>query len=364
MSIERLIVDDFRNLQGIDVELGPRFNLFLGRNGAGKTAMLEAAFYLGRGRSFRSGVVSELIRHGTPGFVLQGSVLSESGAPRSVGVSRLRSGESRFQVDGAPINRIGVLTALVPTQVVTGSVAELIEGPPRLRRGWIDWLLFHVEPGFSEQFRRLQIALRQRAAVLKEIREHRASVALLDPWDRELTDVGNVISAFRARRLGELAPLVLDSVRELGLDIEVHLELWRGWRRDAELGDELAQRRQRDAQLGHTTAGPHKADVAIRTSDGLGRREFSRGQGKLLSMAMILAGFDVLRSERSIVGTLLLDEIASDLDEDGLRGLLRAVERRPIQVLASAVRVPEHGIFSHPEKHITFHVERGQVRTA
>lgn len=362
MSIDRLLVEDFRNLQGVDLELGPRFNLFIGRNGAGKTAVLESAFYLGRARSFRPGVISDLVRHGAAGFLLEGSVSSEGGAPRRIRIAKSRTGEGLLQLEGQSVSRVAALTALAPTQVVTGSVAELIEGAPGRRRGWLDWLLFHVEPGFPEQFRRLQVALRQRSAALRGIRERRMPESLLDPWDREISDLGHRIRDARDRRLKQVASVLGEAFGELGLEFSVELELMPGWRRERSLAEELVQRRPRDLQLTQTTIGPHRADVVIRSSAGLGRREFSRGQGKLVAMAMILAGFDVLRAERSVVGTLLLDEVASDLDRNSLRAVLMAIEARPIQVLASAVETPTEGSFRKPENHVTFHVERGRVQ--
>ena len=362
MSIERLIVEDFRNLQGVEVELGPRFNLFVGRNGAGKTALLESAFYLGRARSFRSGVLSELIRHGASGFLLQGAVASESGAPRIIRVAKARSGEALFQLDGRPANRVGALTSLVPTQVVTGSVGELIEGPPGRRRGWLDWLLFHVEPGFPEQFRRLQVALRQRSAALREIKERRMPETLLDPWDREISLLAREIRELRDKRLVQLSAALAKSLAQLELEFTIELEQNPGWRRERSLEEELLQRRARDLHLLQTTVGPHRADVLVRSSLGLVRGEFSRGQAKAIALGMILASFDVLAAERSVVGTLLLDEVASDLDQSRLSAVYRAIEARPIQVLASAVEQPRERGLRHPENPVTFHVERGRVR--
>ena len=364
MSIERLFVDDFRNLQGVDLELGPRFNLLVGRNGAGKTAILESAFYLGRGRSFRAGVTGDLIRRGAPGFLLEGSVKGEGGAPRGVRVARTRSGDTSWLLDGAQVARLGVLTALVPTQVVTGSVGELIEGSPGRRRGWLDWLLFHVEPGFPDQFRRLQVGLRQRSAALKEIREQRLPETLLDPWDREISVLAREIRDLRDKRLAQLSAALAESLVQLDLEFALELEQSPGWRRERSLEEELFQRRTRDIQLLQTTVGPHRADVLVRSSMGLGRGEFSRGQAKAIALAMILASFDVLAAERSVVGTLLLDEVASDLDQSRLSAVYRAIEARPIQVLASAVEPPRERSFGHPENPVTFHVERGRVRRA
>lgn len=362
MSIERLFVDDFRNLQSVELELGPRFNLLVGRNGAGKTAILESAFYLGRGRSFRPGVSGDLIRHGAPGFLLEGSIRSEAGVPRGVRVAKSRVGEGVFLLDGRQVPRLGILTALIPTQVVTGSVGELIEGAPSKRRGWLDWVLFHVEPRFPEQFRRLQIALRQRAAALREVRERRLAEPLLEPWDREICELAVEIRQLRDKRLAQLNGALSKALGQLELEFGIELELSPGWRRDRALEEELFQRRSRDVQLGQTTVGPHRADVHVRSSIGIGRREFSRGQGKLVSMAMILASFDVVAQERAVIGTLLLDEVASDLDQGSLSAVFRALEVRPIQVIASAVASHQEGGFRHPENLVTFHVERGHVR--
>ncbi|MGA0838910.1 MAG: DNA replication/repair protein RecF [Pseudomonadales bacterium] len=361
MSIDRLVVDDFRNLREVELRLGSRINLFVGPNGAGKTALLEAAFALGRTRSFRSVAPVDLIRNGAASFLVRGRVRSESGAPRELQVTRSRNGEVVCQVDGVLVHRISSLTELLPTRVVTGTVGELVEGAPANRRAWLDWLLFHVEPGFPDLYRRLQLALRQRGAALQGLGRGGGSSAALDPWDLELAQTGTLVAEARERWLVPSSKAVQSVLQEVGLSIQIELGLAQGWAAGSSLIDQLIARRARDVGSGHSSVGPHRADVVIRTTDGLGRKELSRGQAKLIAMAMILGGFDVYRSSRALGGALLLDEIASDLDQSNLRAVLNAVERRSLQVMATAVDIPRSGIFKESANVVTFHVERGHV---
>lgn len=173
MSLRRLEVRDFRCIAATDLEFDGRCNLISGANATGKTSLLEAIFFLGRGRSFRTARNETLIRKGAEELLLTGRF--EAGESiRPVGVRYSREGfEAR--AGGNRIGSLAELASILPVQAIDPEVHRLVEDGPQERRRYLDWGVFHVEPRFVEQWRRYQRALKQRNAALRLKRRNRWS---------------------------------------------------------------------------------------------------------------------------------------------------------------------------------------------
>ena len=133
----------FRCLDSVELALGPRFNLISGANASGKTSVLEALAYLGRGKSFRGASTANLTQHGKEDFVLFGEVERAQGKI-NVGVRNGREG-LEVRVGGESVSGAAALAEALPLQVIDPEVHNLIAGGPELRRRFLDWVAFHVE---------------------------------------------------------------------------------------------------------------------------------------------------------------------------------------------------------------------------
>ena len=146
----------FRCLKIADLEPDPRYNLIYGGNASGKTSLLEAIAYLGRGRSFRGAPTENLIRHGSNEFVLFGR--TDVGArAATMGVKNSRSG-LEIHIDGDRIPTAAGLAEVLPLQIVDSDVHDLGAGGPEGRRRFTDWIAFHVEHGYLDYWRRFRRA--------------------------------------------------------------------------------------------------------------------------------------------------------------------------------------------------------------
>ena len=340
---------DFRCLKSAELKLDPHYNLIFGPNASGKTSLLEAIAYLGRGRSFRGAPTQNLVRHGATEFVLFGN--ADTGAREAaVGVRNSRDG-LEIHIDGDKVASAAGLAEVLPLQVVDPDIHNLIAGGPEERRRYVDWIAFHVEHGYLEHWRRFRRALKQRNAALKE----NASADALAGWDKELTETGREVHEARLRVLDITRPALEETGASL-LGSAVHVEYQQGWSTDKSLAKALAAGIDRDRQLGATQAGPHRADLKLLYDERQARRLVSRGQQKLLACALILAATEVVQShiERSLL--LLLDDPAAELDSDSLTRLMAAVVALGCQVIATSLD-PDPVLF--PEPPTTFHVEQG-----
>ncbi|HEX4269565.1 MAG TPA: DNA replication/repair protein RecF [Steroidobacteraceae bacterium] len=355
MILGELTLRDLRCIEQAELSLHPGHNLIWGGNGSGKTSLLEGIFLLGRGRSFRTRNSERLVRHGQERLVVFGR--TESSGPEStgfvhaVGVEVDRKEGTRARIDAAPVGSLADLSHVFPVQVIDPEIHKLIEEGGRRRRRWLDWAVFHVEPRFADWWVRYGRAVRQRNAAL---RERSGSVRA---WDVEVAAQGERISEARRNVVEQMQPYWREVVA--GLDCPVgELQYFRGWGAQHSLAEALEASRTRDELRGLTHSGPHRADVLIRVGGRLAREVLSRGQQKLMAVALTLAQLRLLKGMSGTTPTLLLDDPAAELDADHLGYFVREIAPLGCQLVITSLH-PETQAFGTADR--VFHVEQGRV---
>jgi DNA replication and repair protein RecF len=352
LSLVSFKCSDFRCLESIDLAFSPGNNLIYGPNASGKTSILEAVAYLGRGRSFRGASTRELLRHGQDEFVVFGK--ADLGTRQaSLGV---RNGKGGLEVrtDGEKRQSAALLAEALPLQVIDPEVHELVAGGPEKRRRFIDWIAFHVEQGYLETWRRYRRALKQRNAALRG----GAAAAALTSWDQEMVGLGQGVDAARRRMLEVVGP-ALEDVGEALLGSSVSIDYRQGWPADQSLAECLSGSVDRDIQLASTQCGPHRADLKLIYDERQARKLVSRGQQKLLACALILAATEVVQAHLEKPLLLLLDDPAAELDTDSVASLMGAVEKLGCQVIATTLDRNQPLFSAQPR---LFHVEHGVIQ--
>ncbi len=348
MSLAELRIDNLRCIEAASLDFSSDLNLIAGENGAGKTSILEAIFLLGRGRSFRTRTTERLIRHGQAALTVFGRTHGQPAKAAGIEVSR---DGSRARINGENVQTLLELSGVLPVQVIDPEIHKLIEQGPERRRRWLDWLVFHVEPSFGSHWARYQRALKQRNAALK------AGVGNVSSWDAVLVEAGELITSSRQSALRLLEPH-LDRLFGAFSGLAVHLGFLSGWGADRTLEEQLRLNLERDRERGLTHSGPHRADVDLRIKGRAAREVLSRGQQKLTAVAMIVSQLQLLRIERGVAATLLLDDPAAELDAKNLQRLFDELTSLRCQMIATSL-TPETALFQAPKA--TFHVEQGRV---
>jgi DNA replication and repair protein RecF len=356
MSLAELRLEDVRCLRSAALELHPRLNLITGDNGLGKTSLLEAIYLLGRGRSFRTRHTEQLIRHGESKLLVFGRWISPAAIAgteigHAIGVSYHRREGIQARIDASPITSLAQLSAIFPVQVIDPGIHRLVEEGPLHRRRWLDWVVFHVEPGFILHWQNYNRALRQRNAALKIDADP-------TPWDSELIRLGEILTVSRARLMEALQPFWLASLRDLDA-IPASLSFFAGWSREQTLAECLGMHRAGDRERGSTTYGPHRFDVVLKLQTHPVREVVSRGQQKLLGAAMALTMSRYLSEVTGDTPALLLDDPAAELDPLHTEQLLAAVSNLGGQLVVTALR-PKDTPLGAPDR--VFHVEQGGVK--
>ncbi len=351
MPLGSFRAERFRCLQAVELELDPGANLFIGPNASGKTSLLEAAFFLSRGRSFRTRRRESLIAQGADGFLLAGQTSTSSGAvPLGVRATR---GETEWHAAGALANGIADLAEQFPAQVIDPEVHKLLEEGPGRRRRFLDWGVFHVEPTFLSIWRRYHLALRQRNAALKQD----AGDDDLAAWEQELGNSGEALASQRDAYLTRLAE-PLAAIGDALLGQAITLTHHRGWNADEPLLMALSSDRRRDRRYKATQAGPHRGDVVVQVAGRPAKDHVSRGQQKLVAAGLMLAQLELQEQEKPGRSALLLDDPAAELDGENLMRLMKLVRKVPAQLWVTSLK-PEIADLVRDAR--MFHVEQGRV---
>jgi DNA replication and repair protein RecF len=353
MSLGRLDIREFRCIESADLEFDARCNLIGGPNASGKTSLLEAIFFLGRGRSFRAPHNQALIRKGARDLTLAGR-LESALAVRPLGV---RYGRDGFEAKaaGERLSSLAELASVFPVQSIDPEIHRLIEEGPHERRRYLDWGVFHVEPRFVDQWRRYQRVLKQRNAALRA----ESPIEVVRAWDPELVEAGHALAGLRRRYLASLA----DAVRTTGermVGAPIELTLQDGWAADETLQAALDNAWERDRLRGTTLIGPHRADLRIKLGGHAARHHVSRGQQKLIAAAMLLGQLHCDAALGSPTAAVLVDDPAAELDFPNLGRLVAELVDLPAQLFVTALNpsVPAFERLPEPRR---FHVEHGRI---
>ncbi len=323
MRAVQLTLRDFRSHEAADVRLGPGLTVIAGRNGAGKTNLLEALYFACTGRSCRTANEREVVRFGAELTRLE--LRCEDALGRHEITVGFKPGEAkRLRADGAPVDNLTGVEARPLVAVFLPDRLELVLGAPSLRRAHLDQVVAALWPGRAGTRRAYSAALAQRNALLSSIRAGRASRASLPAWDAELARHGVALMADRAATVERLRPRFAEHAAGLGLEGKAELQ-YKPRATDA-LAAELAERHDSDLERGFTGHGPHRDDLAFRREGRELRSYGSRGQQRLGLLALLLAEREELASERGSAPLLLLDDVMSELDatrRERLTSLLR-----------------------------------------
>lgn len=354
MPLRRIRITALRCLEEVELDLHPQRNYIFGPNGAGKTSLLEGIFLLGRGRSFRTRQIRRLVRRGSEGLAVFGTVVREDGVTQRLGVA-YRSGHLEKKIDGNEAAGMAELARVLPVHALDPSMHALVEGGPSERRRFLDWGVFHVEQGYLESWKRYRRVLSHRNAALKS----GCTDGELRPWSVALAEAGEAVDASRRRYLDLLTPSVADFGRRL-LARPLTLRYRRGWTDEEGLEATLVSLTDRDRENGNTEAGPHRAELVLLLDDRRAQDEASRGQQKLTAAALVLAQVAVesaLHPGRSVV---VIDDPAAELDGQSVERLLGALDELKAQLVLTAL-APEQ--LPESPDHPVFHVEHGRVHT-
>lgn len=326
MHLRRLWVSEFRSYGSVDLELPTGLCALVGRNGEGKSNILEAVAYLSTLESFRGAPTEALVRTGAPTAVVRGEVVHD-GREQLIEAEINRTGRNRVLLNRQRVSRSRDLLDALRVTVFAPDDLELLKGGPQVRRQFLDRALVLERPPLDAVRAEFERAVRQRNALLKQARGRLddAAAVTLDVWDMKLVAAGDELVRLRTDLCDRLSPVVTGAYRDIaGEAAEVVLTYDAPWR-PAGLAAAMAAARDDDVRRGVTTVGPHRDELAVHL-DGLpSRTHASQGEQRALALALRLGVHRLVTTRTGTPPVLLLDDVLSELDHDRSAALLAAL---------------------------------------
>lgn len=332
MPISQLYIHQFRNIAAATLTPSPAFNFVVGGNGSGKTSFLESIYLLGHGRAFRHLHANRIIQHNQSQLAVHAKIqLGDTFT--TIGVAKNRNGDSQFKINQDDKVKTADLAQVLPLQLITPEGFDLLTGGPKYRRAFLDWGCFHQFPDFFWIWNQLRRLVKQRNALLR----HTQSYAELRHWDQALIETAMQLSQFRRTYLTHIVPELVKTVQLFLPEYEFDCQYYPGWDDSKSYAALLCSHYERDKLMAYTVFGPHKADLQLKCGHIAASDLLSRGQLKLLVCALRLAQGEFYTKQTGRSCLYLIDDFASELDENKRILLAKRLKATRAQVFITAI---------------------------
>ena len=320
MTLDRLILNNFKNYRDADVELCGNVNCFVGNNGAGKTNLLDAVYYLSFCKSYFNPVDIQNILVGEDYFAIHGHYGEDLAS------CILRRGQGKqMRWNKKACKTLAEHIGRLPLVMVSPSDQNLITGGSEGRRKFIDGVISQTDHVYLDHLIQYTKALDQRNRLLKQMWEDRLwDDGIVSVWDEQLCRHGEPLLEARRRFVDDFSPLFAEYYHWIAGEKEPGSISYTTDPRP--LDQQIAESRQADKYSQYTTAGPHKDDLTFMLGGDMTVKRFgSQGQQKSFALALKLAQFQYLEDHCGQKPILLLDDIFDKLDMDRVRQLIALV---------------------------------------
>ena len=354
--INNITLNNFRCFKNSTLELSPGVNFFYGKNGSGKTSILEAIYLCSSGKSFKSSNIKSLISIGTDAFNIKGydkdrgytlSITKEKDKPVSVLLNNSKTTTSKLLKE-------------FPSTAIHNNTFSFADASPDFRRKLLDRSLFVADQSFPEAWFSFHRCLKQRNALLRN-----GSITNIEPWENKISDDGTILDSKRViffeQTTNELKNIISKLNKTSSIDYlkNIQIEFFSGWDKDKSLKEIMIENRTIDLQRRSTSVGPHKADIMFLIQDIDARQILSRGEQKLFSILWCCAQHEVLRKTYNIRASLVIDDIKSELDDNTFGVFLNLLDSLNNQIIFSCIDDHFSSKIDHNYKDFKkFHVEQ------
>lgn len=322
MQIENIEILDFKNIGEAKLEFSPGVNCLVGKNGMGKSNLLEAIYFLSMARPMQSIPESALIRHGREQFLVKGTYQGDSGAAEEVSVGIIKGKGKRVYRNGKEYTRLSEHIGRFPIVAATPSDSSLVTESGEIRRRLMDMVISQTDGVYLSEVIRYNKALDSRNRMLRSgIRDK----LLYESVESVMEASAGTIHEARRRWTEAVEPVIRKHYAVVSGGAEKVSVRYESVLTDNSFQKLLDASRGRDTQLGFTSVGIHRDDLGIKMNDRSLRRVGSQGQIKSFVIALRLAIYDYIRTRTSRTPILLLDDIFDKLDSERVTHIMEAV---------------------------------------
>ena len=367
MFLQSLSLVNFKNYHEAQLEFSDGINVFVGDNGAGKTNLLDAIFYLSFCKSFLNPIDSQNIRLEEKFFLIQG-IFSKDEKQIEISCSVQLGHKKKVKRNKKEYDKLAEHIGQFPSVIISPYDTNLISEGSDTRRRFIDGIISQFDRTYLETLQRYNKVLDQRNALLKQFHDLRIfDQESIEVWDLQLIDLGKVIFEKRKKFLADFIPVFqkyfdLISNHKEQIYIEYHSQL-----NEHNFAEELEKNKRRDTATGYTSVGIHKDDLIFLIHNQPVKKYGSQGQQKSFLVALKLAQFELISDHLKMKPILLLDDVFDKLDHTRVTHLIKLVSNHTFgQVFVSDTDIDRiHKVFHDTDiEQKIFKVEGGKVEQA
>ncbi len=363
MTLTKLSVQSFRNLESVSLEFGNKFNVIHGDNAQGKTNLLESIFLLGTLKSFRMAKNSDLIGWEKSFSIIKGSVLDD--ITNHELTLLLDKGNKKVRIDQKTVNRVSDFFGILTVVLFAPEEQTMVRGVPDTRRRYLDRAIFAGNIAYLTRHHEYVRILKQRNSLLKS-----GDISSMEPWSEQLAFSGAQIVTQRINYLGKIGEILKKTYREIsGTEDEPAIDyhsISAEYTDDVDENNDLfkcalARLKDQERHQRTTLLGPHRDDIVFSLNGKHLRHSASQGQQRCFILALKMAEIEYLRICNRQTPVLLLDDMTSELDRFRTENLLRFITERGMQVFITTTGMGQVDAFVNHDRLRTFHVKQGIV---
>ena len=321
MLIEELKLKNFRNYSELTLHPHPGVNLFFGRNGSGKTNLLEAIHYCSLGRSHRISNDANAVKNGEA-FALSSVSIRNSLGQREIAV-RFHPDEAQKKsilMDGKKIAKFSDMMGCLRCVIFSPEDLGLIKEGPSLRRRYLDMMISQINRGYFIALQQYRTCMDQRNALIRNLRNNSyADTSMLSAFEETMAAPAAVIIRERRRIVSLLSESARNTYQRISdTDEEFRLSYHSSVKEETEIEEVicrlLRENREDDIRMGFTSVGPHRDDLILTLNKNQMKQFASQGQIRTAALSMKLSQMQILRDQSGEEPVLLLDDVMSELD--------------------------------------------------
>lgn len=324
MWLKRISILNYKNLEQAELSFSRKMNCIIGKNGMGKTNLLDAVYYLSFCKSATNPIDSQNIRHDQDFFVIQGFYETDTQEPEEVYCGLKRKQKKQFKRNKKEYTRLSDHIGFIPLVLVSPADSLLIAGGSEERRRFMDVVISQFDREYLEALIRYNKALMQRNTLLKSDIEPEEE--LMAVWEEMMAAAGTVVYQKRKAFIDEFIPVFQSYYAYISQDREEVSLAYESHAAQGDLLQLIQESRQRDRIMGYSLKGVHKDDLVMQLGEFPIKREGSQGQNKTYLIALKLAQFEFLKRTGSQTTPLvLLDDIFDKLDASRVEQIVKLV---------------------------------------
>ena len=321
MQIEELKLKNFRNYRELTLHLHPSVNLFFGRNGSGKTNLLEAIHYCSLGRSHRISNDANVVKNGES-FALSSVSIQNMLGRREISV-RFHPDEiqkKQILIDQKKIAKFSDMMGCLRCVIFSPEDLGLIKEGPSLRRRYLDMMISQINKGYFIALQQYRIGMDQRNAVIRSLRTNgTGNLKILSAFEETMAEPASVIIRERRKTVSLLSDIATETYQRISDTEEVFRMAYHSTVKEEDniaetLCNMFRENRDDDIRMGFTSVGPHRDDLTLTLNKNQMKQFASQGQIRTAALSMKLSQLKILRNLSGEDPVLLLDDVMSELD--------------------------------------------------